>query len=323
MIILTGGAGFVGNNILRAFNAGGESDVLIVDNLKVGNKYRNLVGTRFTDYLPKAEFRERLRRGTLPAGIRAICHQGACTDTMEYDGHYMMDNNFEYSKELLHYALEQRVPFVYASSAATYGHVDVAREDDGTEAPLNIYGYSKLAFDQYVRTVAANAASTVVGLRYFNVYGPYEGHKGKMASMVYQLAKQVQETGQAKIFGAIGKYGPGGQRRDFIYVKDLVDLNLFFLNGTPRVTVVNAGSGGTRTFKELAEIVVSKLGKGLVEYIPFPDSLVDRYQFNTASDLTKLRSLGYTSEMRTLEEGVSEYLDLIPMIEAPFKARTE
>lgn len=319
MIILTGGAGFIGSNLLKRLNELDEEDILIVDNLKKSDKYRNLVGARFKDYIGKSEFLDVIAANKLD-GVTAIFHQGACTDTLEYDGDYMMRNNFDYSKSLLHYALEKRLPFVYASSAATYGHAEVATEEPKNEYPLNIYGYSKLVFDQYVRGLMPHISSTVVGLRYFNVYGTGEAHKGKMSSMVYQFYQQVMATGVARLFGGIGPYGPGEQTRDHVYVKDLVEINLFFWQRDPVQAIVNAGTGRNRSWNEVAQAIIKTVGQGKIEYFDFPENLKDKYQFNTRADLTQLRALGYDKPFYDLEAGVPDYLATLEAAQAPFKA---
>ncbi len=319
MIILTGGAGFIGSNILERLNQDGEDDILVVDNLTNSDKYRNLVGKRFRDFIPKNEFLPLLVAGNFQ-GVRAILHQGACTDTLEYDGEYMMRNNFEYSKSLLHFAIDHKIPMICASSAAVYGHSEVAREDAGDEAPLNIYGYSKLLFDQYAMRLFSQSESTIVGLRYFNVYGNGEAHKGKMSSMVFQLANQVRDTGVARLFGGIGKYGPGEQTRDFVYVDDLVEMNLHFLRGRVTKTVVNAGTGVSSSWNDLANAVILHLGKGKIEYFDFPESLKDKYQFNTRASLEKLRQLGYEREFSSLANGVAKYLEKMPIEAAQFSS---
>ncbi|MDR3691626.1 MAG: ADP-glyceromanno-heptose 6-epimerase [Fimbriimonas sp.] len=310
MIILTGGAGFVGSNILKRLNQMGEDDIVVVDNLRKSDKYRNLVGTSFRDYIDKEEFLQRLSNGDF-TGVRGIIHEGACTDTMEYDGKYMLANNFEYSKQLLNYCVANKSRFIYASSAAVYGHTELACESDGTEAPLNVYGYSKLLFDQYVKRVMPHAQSTIVGLRYFNVYGPGESHKGKMSSMVVQFYNQIMATGSARLFGGYGAYGPGQQTRDFVYVKDIVDINLHFWERDVTKTIVNAGSGRSRTWNDLANAVIAATGCGKIEYIDFPTTLADKYQFNTRADLSLLRSHGFTKQTHTLEEGVVDYIGML------------
>lgn len=320
MIIVTGGSGFVGSNILKRLNAEGETDILVVDNLKKSDKYRNLVGATFSDYLSKEDFLSLLQAGQFGREVSAIFHQGACTDTLEYDGDYMMRNNYDYSKALLHFALDHKVPLIYASTAAVYGHAEVATEVPENEHPLNIYGYSKLAFDQYVRRNWADAQSTVVGLRYFNVYGNGESHKGKMSSMVYQFANQVKSTREAKLFGGIGKYGPGEQTRDFVYVKDLVEINMYFWKNPGKQAIVNAGTGVSSTWNDLANAVISTLGYGEIKYIDFPESLKDKYQFNTRSDVSQLRSLGFDREFYSLQDGVRDYLTTMDAETAPFRS---
>jgi ADP-L-glycero-D-manno-heptose 6-epimerase len=310
MIILTGGAGFIGSNLLKRLNAMGETDILVVDNLKNSDKYRNLVGAKFTDYIGKDLFLNALFAQKF-GKVKAIFHQGACSNTMEYDGEYMMRNNFDYSKEILHYAVGHCVPLIYASTAAVYGHTSIAREDERSEAPLNIYGYSKLLFDQYVRRLSSSIESTVVGLRYFNVYGNGEAHKQKMSSMIYQFYNQIRNTGAARVFGGIGGYAAGEQKRDFVHVSDLVDLNLFFWQRDPVQTVVNAGTGVSRTWNDVVNAVIKEIGYGRIEYIDFPESLKDKYQFNTQADLTHLRSLGYERELLSLEAGIHQYLSAI------------
>lgn len=307
MIILTGGAGFVGSNLLKRLNAEGIDDILVVDNLKNADKYRNLVGARFADYVDRFEFRRMLEEHKVPGDIEAVFHQGACTDTLEYDGAYMMRTNYDDSKALLHLALDKGAPFVYASSAAVYGHAREAREVPEDEWPLNVYGYSKLQFDRYVRRLLPFAETTVVGLRYFNVYGNGEAHKGRMASMVFHLANQVRETGVARLFGEYMGFAPGESSRDFVSVEDLVEMNLFFFRNGGR-GIVNAGSGTLRTWNELAQAVIDTLGTGRIEYIPFPEGMVGKYQLGSRADLTLLRSMGYDRPFTSLEEGVRDYL---------------
>ena len=234
MIIVTGGAGFIGSNLIRQLNLAGERDILLVDNFAPaanlsGPKFLNLWGAEFADYMDKREFRSALNAGDFDdLEISAILHQGACSNTLEDDGRYMMDNNFTYSKELLHFALARKIPFVYASTAAVYGLSEKFSETPANERPLNIYGYSKLVFDDYVRRLIPEIRSTVVGLRYFNVYGPREQHKGRMASVIHHFTKQLKETGAIRMFQGSGGYGDGEQRRDFVFVNDLAYINMFF-----------------------------------------------------------------------------------------------
>src|SRR5271154_2403495 len=219
MIILTGGAGFIGSNLLGGLNAKGVTDVLVVD--RVGNSSRNLKDLRFSNLMRPEEFRRAIERRILPNRIEAIFHQGACADTTCTDGRYMIENNFTFSKSILQFALANKIPLVYASSAAVYGSSSAFAPSRENERPLNLYGLSKLAFDDHVRSVVARSQSTVAGLRYFNVYGPRESHKGKMASMVYQLYRLLKSSGRARLFKGTGGYADGEQRRDFVFVGDV------------------------------------------------------------------------------------------------------
>ena len=309
MIIVTGGAGFIGSNLVHELNSQGEDDILVIDNLSDAanphKKFLNLAGARFVDYMDKAEFRRALAGGMFAtSGIRAILHQGACSNTLEDDGRYMMDNNFTYSKELLQFALRHSIPFVYASTAAIYGLSAQFKEVSANERPLNIYGFSKLAFDNYVRHHQSSFASTVVGLRYFNVYGPRELHKGRMASVIHHFTKQVKETGTIRMFEGSGGYGNGEQRRDFVFVRDLAKVNLFFAFGDVRKAIVNAGTGKSRTFNDVANALMMVHGPAKIEYIPFPADLNARYQHFTESDITGLRVAGYTADFTELEAGI-------------------
>ncbi|NRB58117.1 MAG: ADP-glyceromanno-heptose 6-epimerase [Salinicola sp.] len=319
MIVVTGGAGFIGANLVKALNARGHQDVMVVDDLSDGTKFVNLADCTLGDYLDKGEFLARVKAelsgeiGGLPP-IEVIFHEGACSDTTEWDGRFMLENNFEYSKVLLEYCQAKRIPFLYASSAATYGGSEVFVEDPAHEKPLNVYGYSKLLFDQYVRARWDDFDSQVVGFRYFNVYGPREQHKGKMASVAYHHHTQVQRGENPKLFGAWDGYEAGMQSRDFVYVGDVVDVNLWFLDNPEVSGIFNLGTGRAEPFKAIAETAIDfyshKDGaKVEIEYIDFPDELKGRYQSYTRADIGRLREAGYIAKFKTVREGVSSYLE--------------
>jgi ADP-L-glycero-D-manno-heptose 6-epimerase len=318
MIIVTGGAGFIGSNLIQQLNAIGKRNILIVDNLAPapnlsGPKFLNLQGAQYADYMDKLDFLEALLEGDFDdVEIEAIFHQGACSNTLEDDGRYMMHNNFDYSKVLLHFAEEAKIPFIYASTAATYGLSEVFKEVPENEKPLNVYGFSKLAFDNYLRRRIDDIDSTVVGLRYFNVYGPREQHKGRMASVIHHFTKQLKDTGTIRMFEGSGGYADGEQRRDFVFVKDLCRINLFFAGlmpdspKKPVQAIVNAGTGNARTFKAVAEALMAVHGEGKIEFIPFPGDLKNRYQHFTEADIAGLRAAGYTAPFTELEDGVKQ-----------------
>lgn len=314
MIVVTGGAGFIGSNLVKALNERGRNDVLVVDDLSDGTKFVNLADCTLGDYLDKDDFLARVKAALngetshLPP-IEAIFHEGACSDTTEWDGRFMLENNFEYSKELLHFCQLKGIPFIYASSAATYGGSEVFREEPEHEKPLNVYGYSKLLFDQYVRARHDEFESQVVGFRYFNVYGPREQHKGKMASVAYHHHTQISGGQDLKLFGAWDGYEAGMQSRDFVYVGDVVDVNLWFLDHPEASGIFNLGTGRAEPFKAIGEAVVDYYGKGKIQYIDFPDELKGRYQSYTRADITRLREAGYDREFHTVAEGVKAYLE--------------
>ncbi len=322
MIIVTGGAGFIGSNLVHELNRHGIADIVVVDNLENPAKLVNLHGARYADYFDKRDFRRALREDALAAGeIGAILHQGACSNTLVDDGVYMMDNNFQYTKEVLDFAIRHGIPLVYASTAAVYGlsgpgHFTLTIDN---ERPLNIYGFSKLVFDHYLRNLLARGAvpMTAVGLRYFNVFGPREQHKGRMASVIHHFSAQIEETGKVRLFAGSGGYADGEQRRDFVYVRDLAHLNMFFAQIGPYAPaagekartfrgVVNAGSGVSRSFNDVARALMAVHGTVPIEYIPFPADLHGRYQHFTEADLTGLRELGCGLAMTPLEEGIAE-----------------
>lgn len=309
MYIVTGGAGFIGSNIVDGLNQWGKTDILVVDHLIKGDKFLNIRDLAIADFMDKEAFRDHLRKGGVRGTrIKAIFHQGACSDTMEYDGRYMMDNNFTYSKELLHFALEGNIPFIYASSAAVYGASTTFTEHPDFEAPLNVYGYSKLLFDRYVERLRPQIKSTVAGLRYFNVYGPRENHKGRMASMVYQLYQQLLATGMVQLFEGSGGYDHGEQRRDFISVGDVVRVNLFLAKQKRRQGVFNVGTGQSRSFNDIARHLCACVGSGTIHYKPMPETLAKKYQNFTEADISRLRGVGFDKPFTSLEKGIDTFI---------------
>lgn len=310
MIIVTGGAGFIGSNIVRGLNERGYSDILIVDDLTDGHKFKNIADLDFLDYMDKDDFITSIMEDEdFPEFVEAIFHEGACSTTTEWNGKYMMQNNYEYSKELLHYCLDRRIQFIYASSAATYGNKTSFTEVLESEGPINVYGYSKFLFDQYVRRVLPEAQSQVVGLRYFNVYGPREQHKGSMASVAYHLNNQIQTDDKIKLFAGCDGYADGAQERDFIYVNDVVKVNLWFLDNASVSGIYNCGTGRSEPFNNVAKAVLDWHQTGELEYIPFPEKLKGHYQSFTKADLSQLRAAGYEEEFATVAEGTKRYLD--------------
>ena len=313
MIIVTGGAGFIGSNIVKELNRRGRNDILIVDDLKDGQNYKNLRGLEFIDYQHKDDFLQSIEDDDFDGSdIDAVFHEGACSDTMEYDVNYMMKVNYEYSKSVLHFCLQHRIPFMYASSASTYGSGKHGfREGDECEDALNPYAFSKLAFDRYVRQVLPEAHSQIVGLKYFNVYGPQEHHKGKMASIFYQLYNQIKETDKVRLFKGIDGYGDGEQRRDFVYVKDVVKVNLWFWENHGPSGIYNCGTGHAHTYNEVGQAVIDALGTGHIEYREFPEVLRGKYQNYTEADKTKLLAAGYDQGFHEMKDAVKEYCDFL------------
>ena len=308
MIIVTGGAGFIGANLVKALNARGRNDILIVDDLTDGTKFVNLVDLDYADYLDKDDFLARIKAGEEFGPIEAVFHQGACSTTTEWDGKFMMATNYEYSKVLLHYCMQRFIPFIYASSAATYGTTDQFREEPACEGPLNVYGYSKLQFDNYVRRLLPKARSQIVGLRYFNVYGPREQHKGSMASVAFHLNNQLNKGDNPKLFEGCDGYANGGQLRDFIYVGDVCKVNLWCWDHPDCSGIFNCGTGRAEPFQAVAEAVIRHHGRGQVEYVPFPDHLKGRYQSFTQADMSRLRAAGYDQPFMDVAAGVATYL---------------
>ncbi len=307
MIVVTGAAGFIGSNLILGLNARGRTDILAVDELTDGTKFRNLADGEIADYLDKDEFLSKVENGELPR-IHAIFHQGACSATTEWNGKFVMDVNYRYSKVLLHYCQQHDIPFFYASSASVYGMgTNGFREERGCEKPLNMYAYSKFLFDQYVRRLKPR--NQVIGLRYFNVYGPREQHKGGMASTAFHFNNQVVKDGVCKLFAGSDGYPDGGQRRDFIHVDDVVAMNLWFWDHPEKSGIYNCGTGRAQPFNDIANAVIAWHGKGAINYVPFPDNLKGRYQSFTEASHEQLRAIGYDRPFLTVEEGVKRYLD--------------
>ncbi len=310
MIIVTGGAGFVGSNLVLALNKRGQSDIIVVDDLRDGTKFKNIVEAEVADYRDKDTFLQQVASGVGLGPIEAVFHNGACSETTEWNGQYMMAVNYEYSKALLEHCLARNIPFLYASSASVYGAGTVFKEERQHEAPLNMYGYSKFLFDQYVRRRLKTAPkSQVVGFRYFNVYGPREQHKGEMASTAFHFNNQILADGKCRLFEGSGGYADGEQRRDFIHVDDVCAVNLWALDH-PRVSgIFNLGTGCSQTFNDVANAVIKFHGKGKIEYIPFPENLKGRYQSFTEADVSALRAVGCEQQFMTVEQGVQKYME--------------
>jgi ADP-L-glycero-D-manno-heptose 6-epimerase len=320
--VVTGAAGFIGSNLVRALNARGETWILAVDDLAHGDKFRNLASCEIADFLDKDEFRRRIEAGDFSGAIDAVFHQGACSDTMETDGRFMIENNYRYSMALLDFCLEDEVPLIYASSAAVYGAGTKFVEERKFEAPLNIYGYSKFLFDQAVRRRLREAGSQVAGFRYFNVYGPNEWHKGRMASVAWHFFNQYQAERRVRPFAGSGGYADGEQRRDFISVEDVVKVNLHFLDHPALSGIFNLGTGRAQSFNDVAVATINACrkaageqalgldearGQGLIEYAPFPDALKGKYQNFTQADVGALRRAGFAAPFLPVEEGVERY----------------
>ena len=327
-IIVTGAAGFIGSNIVKALNERGITDIVAVDNLSRAEKFRNLADCDILHYLDKHEFIRQVREHILPCrDIRAVFHQGACSDTMNHDGLYMMDNNYQYSLDLLDWCQDERIPFLYASSAAVYGGGGVFSEAREYESPLNVYGYSKFLFDQVVRRrSAAGLSAQVAGFRYFNVYGAREQHKERMASVAFHHFHQYRKLGHVTLFGGWDGYADGAQSRDFVSVEDVVKVNLFFFDHPEKSGIFNLGTGRSQPFNDLAAATVNacRAAEGkpplsldelvkeeLIRYSPFPDALKGKYQSYTKADISRLRDAGYQDSFYSVEEGVSRYVQTL------------
>jgi ADP-L-glycero-D-manno-heptose 6-epimerase len=321
-VVVTGAAGMIGSNLVHGLNAAGIDDVIAVDDLSDGAKYRNLLGAKIADYFDKDDFYARFARGEF-GRVDAVLHEGACSDTMEHNGKFMLDTNYRCSKNLLDACQAQGTRLIYASSAATYGGSAAFREERQFETPLNVYGYSKLLFDNVVRRMLPFASAQVVGLRYFNVYGPREQHKARMASVAFHHYQQFKQTGKVQLFGAYGGYAAGEQSRDFVFVDDVVAVNLWFLENPDRRGIFNLGTGRAQPFNDIALATLNGarglrgepglplgdlIAQGLLEYVDFPTALVGKYQCFTQADLTGLRGIGCKHEFADVASGVARYV---------------
>jgi len=324
--VVTGAAGFIGSNIVKALNERGETNIIAVDNLKKADKFRNLTDCEIADYMDKEDFIERLQGGDFDGILSAVLHEGACSDTMETDGRYMMENNYRYSLEILNHCQDEEVPFLYASSASVYGGGGVFKESREFESPLNVYAYSKFLFDQTVRRRWSNRTAQIAGFRYFNVYGQREQHKGRMASVAYHFFNQYSADGYVKLFEGCDGYINGGQLRDFVSVEDVVKINMFFLDHPGKSGIFNLGTGKAQSFNDVAVATINTLraAKGesaltleqmqqqqLIRYIPFPDALRGKYQSYTQADITALRDVGYAAPLLTVEQGTERYVNYL------------
>ncbi|OFZ67137.1 MAG: ADP-glyceromanno-heptose 6-epimerase [Betaproteobacteria bacterium RBG_16_56_24] len=322
--IITGAAGFIGSNLVKALNERGENNIIAVDNLKNAGKFRNLADCEIADYIDKDDFLRKLQEGFFDGLVNTILHQGACSDTMETDGRYMMANNYQYTLELLNYCQNEEVSFLYASSASVYGSGSAFRESRECEAPLNVYAYSKFLFDQILRRRWHKRNAQIVGLRYFNAYGPREQHKGRMASVAFHFFNQYRAEGRVKLFEGCDGYANGEQLRDFVSIEDVVRVNMYFLDNQNKSGIFNLGTGRAQSFNDVAVATINTLRKadgksslsladlqqqGLISYIPFPEQLRGKYQSYTQADIGALRNSGYTEPFLGVEQGVARYVE--------------
>jgi ADP-L-glycero-D-manno-heptose 6-epimerase len=308
MIVVTGGAGFIGSRLVKALNARGHKNILVVDDLSQGAKFSNLVDCHIADYCDKQDFLQQIKQSAnFAEPIEVIFHQGACSDTMEWDGVFMMQNNYEYSKALLHYCVAHALPLIYASSAAVYGCTDNFSEQAAQLRPLNLYGYSKLLFDHYVQGLLDSADSQIVGLRYFNVYGPGEDHKGKMMSVVRHFINQLHAENKITIFSDIPNCAPGAQQRDFIFIDDVVKLNLWLWDNPQVSGIYNAGTGVATDFQQIAQSLIELHGSGEICYQPIAQHLREHYQIFTQANLQHATRSGLPTASTNIQQGITNY----------------
>jgi ADP-L-glycero-D-manno-heptose 6-epimerase len=322
--VVTGAAGFIGSNIVKALNERGETNIIAVDHLKNADKFKNLTDCEIADFLDKEDFLSKLNSGSFDGILNGVLHQGACSDTMESDGRYMMENNYRYSLDVLEHCQNEEIPFLYASSASVYGMGPVFKESRDHESPLNVYAYSKFLFDQVIRRRWHERSGQIVGLRYFNVYGQREQHKGRMASVAFHFFNQFRAEGHVKLFEGCDGYGNGGQLRDFVSIEDVVKVNMFFLENPDKSGIFNLGTGKAQSFNDVAVATINALRattgeaaltveqmdhQQLLRYIPFPEQLKGKYQSYTQADVRGLRATGYTESFLTVEQGTSRYVN--------------
>ncbi len=312
MIVVTGSNGFIGSNLIKGLNKIGYKDIIAVDDHNNHKLKENIIHCEIQDYLDIDEFLLLIQKNKFDGTkLKSIYHQGACSNTMEWDAEYLYKNNFLYSKEILNLSIKSNTPLIYASSASVYGSGNVFEESIENESPINLYAYSKFKFDQLVRQALTEKTTQIVGLRYFNVYGPQEQHKGSMASVAYHLHNQLKGNGSIKLFKGSDGYSDGEQRRDFIYIDDIVKVNLWFLENKKISGIFNLGTGKSRTFNDVAQAVINWHSKGRIEYIDFPEKLKGSYQSFTEANISKLREVGYTEDFIDITEGVDLYLDTL------------
>jgi ADP-L-glycero-D-manno-heptose 6-epimerase len=330
LIIVTGAYGFIGSNLIKKLNQIGYTNIIAVDNLANGIKFKNLVNCQILEYCDKKDFLTKITNNYYQ-NIDFIFHQGACSNTMISDGEYMMHNNYEYSKILFEFAQQENIPLIYASSAAVYGNSNIFIENELYEQPMNIYGYSKLLFDQLVRsTIAAGVTAPVVGLRYFNVYGINEAHKAGMASMVFHSYQQFMNNKSVQLFEGSHGYQSGEHKRDFIYIDDVIDVIMFFMDNyildpyDAISGIFNCGTGHASSFNQLALGTINAIcnsnmnladaiQREYIKYIPFPEKLSLQYQAHTQADISALLNCGFAQDFTSLDAGIAQYIKSLPL----------